>query len=148
MVGCCNSIRKTIKMATGLMHVSFYKSQWLLDEAETISLNYSRLSIWQMFLFLETFLQLCFPSFLLIYIKERERWMWLSHGSYLLLQILAEPCSWKGLISLSITSLLVVIHSSKISFNYGGQAMNILIEYLRTSSIADVQLGSKYASGW
>ena len=54
-------------------------------KAGIISANYSRLIICQMFLFLKTLLYLCFPSFPLIYIKEIERWKWLSHGSLLAL---------------------------------------------------------------
>ena len=51
--------------------------------------------------------------------KERERLMWLSDGGSLLLQILAEPCSEKGLILLSCYLIAIllsyfVIHSSKI----------------------------------
>ena len=47
----------------------------ILAEALTISPNYSRLSICQMFLFYETLLQLCFLNFPLIFIKEWERWI-------------------------------------------------------------------------
>ena len=43
------------------MHITFYNSQLFLVETGTILLNYSRLSICQMFLLLETLLQLCFP---------------------------------------------------------------------------------------
>ena len=77
---------------------------------------------YQMFLFLENLQQLCFTSFPLIYIKEKERWICLSHGKFLLLQILARTCSQKNLILSSITSLLVAIYSSQIRIPYGAQA--------------------------
>ena len=53
--------------------------------------------------------------------KESEIWMWLSQASFLFLQILAEPCSKKGLILSSTNSLFVVVHSSENSIHYGGQ---------------------------
>ena len=43
---------------------SFDNNQWFLEEAGTISSNYSRMSICQMFLFLETLLLLFFSMFL------------------------------------------------------------------------------------
>ena len=48
-----------------------------------------------MLLFLETYNN-AFQIYL-ICIKLRERWMWLSQGSSLLLRILPEPCPQKGL---------------------------------------------------
>ena len=51
----------------------------------TLHIWWRRLIIFQMFLFLKTLLYLCLPSFPLIYIKEIERWRWLSHGSLLAL---------------------------------------------------------------
>ena len=67
--------------------ISTKKQRW------NVYWDYSRLNICQMFLLLETLLYLYFPNFCLIYIKERERWMWLSHGNFSLSQILAEPFS-------------------------------------------------------
>ena len=59
----------------------FYNSQWFLAEAGTISLNYSRLILKCSF----SLKPYCnFSSFPLVYIKERERLIWFSHGSSLL----------------------------------------------------------------
>ena len=46
---------------------------------------------------------------------------------------------WKRLILPSITSLLVVIHSSKISMHYGGQTE----EYLEPSGTSTMEIFSK-----
>ena len=62
-------------MATRLMHISFYNSLWFLVENGNTSSNYFRLSIFQIFSFLETLLKLCFPSFPLIYLYQRKRKM-------------------------------------------------------------------------
>ena len=40
--------------------------------------------------------ELCFPSFPLIYIKEKERWMRFLQKRHLLIHIQNEPCSYKG----------------------------------------------------
>ena len=45
---------ETTEMATELMYISFYNNQWFLAEGGTISSNYSKLGICQVFLFLET----------------------------------------------------------------------------------------------
>ena len=45
---------ETTKTATELMHITFYNSQWFFAEGGIISSNYSKLSICQMFLCLET----------------------------------------------------------------------------------------------
>ena len=47
---------ETIQITTVFMHITFYNSQWFLVETGTILLNYSRLSICQMFLVFETLL--------------------------------------------------------------------------------------------
>ena len=47
---------KAKEMVTELMHITFYNSQWFLEDVGTISSNYSSLSTCQMFLFLETLL--------------------------------------------------------------------------------------------
>lgn len=52
-------------------------------------------SFW--FCFLETLLQLCFPSFHLTYVKRRESWIGFSQNTCLLIQIQNEPCYYKGL---------------------------------------------------
>ena len=85
-------------------------------ELEIIS-NYSKLSICQMFLVFQTLLQLYFPSCPLIYIRERKRWIWLSHGSFLILQTLDEFLE-RSYFS-SITILLVVYFQNSI--HYGRQ---------------------------
>ena len=47
---------ETTEMETELMQITLYSSQWFSVEAGGISLNYSRLGIFQMFLFLKTLL--------------------------------------------------------------------------------------------
>ena len=84
-------------MATEMMHITFCNSQWFLMEVGTISLNYSSQSSCQMLLFLETLLWVCFPRFLLIYIKETERWMWLHAGIF---------CFYKFWLSLVLRKVL------------------------------------------
>ena len=66
-----------------------------MTEAGAILCKYSRLSTCQMFLFLEALLQLCFPGFHIIYIKEKESWIGISQRICLLIQIQNEPCSYK-----------------------------------------------------
>ena len=64
MAGCYSCIEKiklkktdeTTEMVSELVHISFYNNQGFFANAGTISLNCSRLSICQMFLFLENFL--------------------------------------------------------------------------------------------
>ena len=53
---------------------------------------------------------------------------------FLAFTILAEPCTKKVLILLLITSFFAVIHSSKNSIHYGGQAAGYL-EPSRTSTV-------------
>ena len=101
---------------------SFDNNQWFLEEAGTISSNYSRMSIFKCSCFLKPYCYYFFPCFSLIHIKERKRWMWLSHRRLLLSETLTEPGSGKGIILSLMTSLLVIIHSSKISIHHGGQA--------------------------
>ena len=103
---------ETTEMMTELMHITFCNSQWFLVETGTISSNYSRLSICQMFLLLETLLWLFskFPY----YLYQRKRKMNVTF-----------PNSGWGL-SLersylsSISSLLTVIQRFKNSIHYGG----------------------------
>ena len=60
-----------------------------MPEARTISPNYSRLSICQIFLFLETLLQLCFPSLSNLYQRTRKV-NWIFTKGFLLMQIQNE----------------------------------------------------------
>ena len=59
--------------------------------------------------------------------------MRISRKSFSILQILAEPFSYKGLILSSITIVLVVIHSSRISIHYEGQAESYLEPHRATT---------------
>ena len=63
--------------------------------AGTILVNYSGLSICQMFLFLEILLELCFLSIFLICVKEKEQWAGFLQRNCLLIQIQNELRCYK-----------------------------------------------------
>ena len=102
-------------------------------EAGTVSSNYSRLSICQMFLFLETLLWLRFPSFLPVYIKQRERWMTFIREFFAFINSGLALFLGRSYLT-SITSLLVAIDSSKNSIHYRGQ-VEAYLELSRTSTM-------------
>ena len=73
------------EIAYELMHTTIRNSHAFLADAWTISSNCSRL--------LKTLLLLCFLKFPSHLYQKRERRMWLSSGSFLLLKILVIPSS-------------------------------------------------------
>ena len=150
-------------MASELMQISFYNSKSFFAEARTISSNYSRLSISQMFLFLAYNLAVNMISkFPLLSISKKEK----DEGDFLP-GILSFYKFWLSLFlgkvliycQQPVCLLLFIVQKygilAKISIFYGGQR-EAHLEPIRTStmelfsqkkSIKDIRLGSKNASG-
>ena len=90
-------------------------------EAGTISSNYSRLSICQMFLFHQNCCNYVFQDSLLSILKKEKGECDFDMEGFSFCKF-CKSCFQRGIPLLSITSCLVVIRSSKNSIFYRGQA--------------------------